>query len=60
MNDPENMTSVMNRNLERMADLDDDPLKDATRAILHLYKRIEQLQDEVDSLSSRLEDIENR
>lgn len=59
MNDPENMTYVMNRNLERMADLDDS-LKDTTCAILHLYKRMERLQDDVDSLSSRLKDVENR
>jgi hypothetical protein len=58
MNDPENMTHVMSRHLELLADRQGDPVKDAAKAILHLYRRIGELQDEIDRLNSRVDDVE--
>lgn len=56
-NDAEDMSFVIGRDLSRNED-DATPLKHLQQAVVHLYKRLNALEEENDDLRSQIRDLE--
>ena len=58
--DTENMSDTISRDLRRNDQEDKLELKHLQQAVLHLYKKLDEAEEENERLSNRIEELENR
>jgi peptidoglycan hydrolase CwlO-like protein len=56
--DLEDMSYVIGRMYERIKDKDDDPIRELARAIKHLYRKIDELEEKIVALNDRIDEVE--
>jgi hypothetical protein len=60
VNDREDMSYVMQRIYDRHRENENDDVRELSRAAVHLYKKVYELTETVDSLESRIDELESQ